>query len=57
MEIFNVSAILTKQHRQTGGEYAKLCLKFRDGSFSPEDHVTLQKRNYDVLPLEEKLGF
>ena len=56
MELFNVSAILTKQHRQTGGEYAKLCLKFRDGSFTPDDHVTLQKRNYDVLPLEEKLS-
>ena len=55
MELFNVSVILTKQHRQTGGEYAKLCLKFRDGSFSTEDHVTLQKRNYDVLPLKEKL--
>ena len=55
IEQFKVSIILTKQHRQTGGEYTKLCLKFRDGSFSTADHILLQKRNYDQLPLQEKV--
>ena len=52
---FRASYMLDKQHRQSGGAYASLCLKFRDGSFSPEDHKVLQKRNYDDLPLEEQL--
>ena len=55
MEEFKVSVILTKQHRQTGGEYSSLCLKFRDGSFTSEDHLLLQTRNYDQLPLAEKM--
>ena len=54
---FDISVVLTKQHRQTGGSFAKLCLKFRDGSFSPNDHKILQTRNYDELPLQEKLHF
>ena len=52
---FKVTIILTKQHRQSGGEYTNLCLKLRDGSFSPSDHLQLQSRNYDHIPLEEKL--
>ncbi|CAL4176181.1 unnamed protein product [Meganyctiphanes norvegica] len=54
IEQFKITIILKKQHRQNQGEYNKLCLKFRDGSFLPQDHVSLQKRNYDHLPLEEK---
>ena len=53
--LFKTCIMLTKQHRQSGGEYAKLCLSFRDGSFTPQDHLKLQTRNFDLLPLEEKL--
>ena len=52
---FRTTVMLTKQHRQRGGDYSKICLKFRDGSFTPEDHLKLQKRNYDELRLEKKL--
>ena len=51
---FNVTIVLTKQHRQTGTDYTNLCLKFRDGSFGVEDHKTFQKRNFDDLPFKEK---
>ena len=54
IEQFKITIILKKQHRQNQGEYNKLCLKFRDGSFLPQDHVLLEKRNYDHLSLEEK---
>ena len=54
MEKFKISIILTKQHRQNEGKYNEMCLKFRDGSFTVKDHLELQKRAYDVLPLEQK---
>ena len=52
---FFATIILTKQHRQTGGEYTKLCLRLRDGTFSTADHLILQSRNYDTLPLADKI--
>ena len=53
----NVTVVLTKQHRQAGGEYTNLCLKFRDGTFTPKDHLLLQSRNFEDLPLDEKIHF
>ena len=53
IEEFKISIILSKQHRQIGTEYTSLCLKFRDGSFSPVDHIKLQNRDYEQVPLRE----
>ena len=50
---FKISIILTKQHRQNKGIYNDLCLKFRNGSFTIEDHKLLQKRDYFVVPTKE----
>ena len=51
---FKICIILTKQHRQSGGTYSNLCLKFRDGSFTPEDHALLQSRHYEYIDKQEK---
>ena len=53
-EGFHCTVMLTKQHRQSGGDYAKLCLKFRDGNFTVDDHRLLQSRNFDDLPFEQQ---